>query len=96
MGMMNASNVLKVLKIARAVGECNLKIFKASRVTLNQEMHVQVETIFYLLCTQNEMITSSLCFHSNFRIVLNNLFMHSSSTNQKRNILFSTYSNKIG
>ena len=46
---MGTSDVLKVLKIARAVGECNLGIFKTSRVTINHEMHEQVHMIFYLL-----------------------------------------------
>ena len=46
---MGTSDVLKVLKIARAVGECNLKTFKTSRVTINHEMHGQVHTFFYLL-----------------------------------------------
>ena len=46
------SDVLKVLKIARALGECNLTTFKTSRVTINPEMHDQVHTIFYLLYIQ--------------------------------------------
>ena len=46
---MGTSDVLKVLKIARAVGECNLRTFKTSRVTINHEMQEQVHTIFYLL-----------------------------------------------
>ena len=49
---MGTSDVLKVLKIARAVGECNLRTFKTSRVTINHEMHEQVHTIFYLLYSQ--------------------------------------------
>ena len=49
---MGTSDVLKVLKIARAVGECNLGTFKTSRVTINHEMHEQVHTIFYLLYSQ--------------------------------------------
>ena len=32
---MGTSDVLKILKIARAVGECNLRTFKTSRVTIN-------------------------------------------------------------
>ena len=43
---MGTSDVLKVLKIARAVGEYNLRTFKTSRVTINYEMHKQVHTIF--------------------------------------------------
>ena len=39
---MGTSDVLKVLKIARAVSECNLRTFKASRATINHEMHEQV------------------------------------------------------
>ena len=46
---MGTSDVLKVLKIARALGECNLRTFKTSRVTINHKMHEQVHTIFYLL-----------------------------------------------
>ena len=49
---MSTSDVLKVLKIARAVGKCNLRTFKTSRVTINPEMHEQVHTIFYLLYIQ--------------------------------------------
>ena len=49
---MGTSDVLKVLKIARAVGECNLRTFKTSRVTINHEMHEQVHTIFNLLYSQ--------------------------------------------
>ena len=49
---MGTSDVLKVLKIARTVGECNLGTFKTSRVTINHEMHEQVHTIFYLLYSQ--------------------------------------------
>ena len=49
---MGTSDVLKVLKIARAVGECNLGTFKTSRVTINHEMHEQVHKIFYLLYSQ--------------------------------------------
>ena len=49
---MGKSDVLKVLKIARAVGECNLGTSKTSRVTINHEMHEQVHTIFYLLYSQ--------------------------------------------
>ena len=49
---MGTSDVLKVLKIARAVGECNLRTFKTSRVTINHGMYEQVHTIFYLLFTQ--------------------------------------------
>ena len=48
-GFMSTSDVLKVLKIAQAVGDCNLRNFKTSRVTTNPEMHEQVHTIFYLL-----------------------------------------------
>ena len=33
-GFMSTSDVLKVLKIARALGECNLRNFKTSRVTI--------------------------------------------------------------
>ena len=43
---MGTSDVLKVLKIAQAVGEYNLRTFKTSRVTINDEMHEQVHTIF--------------------------------------------------
>ena len=51
---MGTSDVFKVLKIARAVGEDNLRTFKTSIVTINHEMHEQVHTIFYLLyCQQN-------------------------------------------
>ena len=51
-GFMSTSHVLKLLKIARAVVECNLRTFKTSRVTINPEIHEQVHTIFYLLYIQ--------------------------------------------
>ena len=55
------SDVLKVLKIARAVGECNLRTFKTSRVTINHEMHEQVHTIFYLLYSRQNYSIALLC-----------------------------------
>ena len=58
---MGTSDVLKVLKIARAVGECNLRTFKTSRVTINHEMHEQVHTIFYLLYSQQNYSHALLC-----------------------------------
>ena len=58
---MGTSDVLKVFKIARAVGECNLRTFKTSRVTINHEMHEQVHTIFYLLYTQQNYSNVVLC-----------------------------------
>ena len=87
--------VLKVLKIARAVGECNLRTFKTSRVTINHEMHEQVHTIFYLLYSR---FFYNLVFKFGaspvfpwqlLRIALYNLFTHSSLTNQKRDIFLS-------
>ena len=98
---MGTSDVLKVLKIAQAIGECNLRTFKTSRVTINHEMHEQVHTIFYLLYSRffyNLVFKfgASRCFHGNFSVVhsitsiaLYNLFMYSSLTNQKRDILLS-------
>ena len=92
---MGTSDVLKVLKIARAVGECNLRTFKTSRVTINHEMHEQVHTIFYLLYSRffNNLVfkfgASPVFPWQLLRIALYNLFMHSSLTNQKRDILLS-------
>ena len=60
---MGTSDVLKVLKIARAVGECNLRTFKTSRVTINHEMHEQVHTIFNLLYSQQNQSNALLCTH---------------------------------
>ena len=157
---MGTSDVLKVLKIARAVRECNLRTFKTSRVTINDEMHEQVHTIFYLLyspqnCSNALLFSCSYsssfgfsfllvahvcqtfnqvcvafnmflffafslscstmfwfdkanrlsaffslwcsnlalpwCFHSNFRIALYYLLMHSPLVNQKQDILLSIY-----
>ena len=43
---MGTSDVLKVItEIARAVGECNLRTFKTSPVTINHQIHEQVQTI---------------------------------------------------
>ena len=39
----------EVLKMARADDECDLKNFKTSRATINEEMHEQVHGIFSLL-----------------------------------------------
>ena len=58
---MGTSDVLKVLKIARAVGECNLRTFKTSLVPINHEMHEQVHTIFYLLYTPQNYSITLLC-----------------------------------
>ena len=58
---MGTSDVLKVLKIARAVGEYNLRTFKTSWVTINHEMHEQVHTIFYLLYSQQNYSNALLC-----------------------------------
>ena len=58
---MGTNDVLKVLKIARAVGECNLRTLKTSRVTINHEMHEQVHTIFYLLYSQQNNSNTLLC-----------------------------------
>ena len=63
---MGTSDVLKVLKIARAVGECNLRTFKTSRVTINHEMHEQVHTIIYLLYYQQNYSNALLCSCSYF------------------------------
>ena len=53
---------MKVLKIARAVGECNLRTFKTSRVTINHEMHVQVHTLFYLFYSVGKLLKrATLC-----------------------------------
>ena len=46
---MSTSDVLKVLKIARAVGESNLRTFKTSRVTINPEMHEQVHDFLFII-----------------------------------------------
>ena len=54
-------DVLKVLKIARAIGECNLRTFETSRVTINHEMHEQVHTNFYLLYSQQNYSNMLLC-----------------------------------
>ena len=58
---MGTSDVLKVLKIARTVGECNLRTFKTSRVTINHEMHEQVHTIVSLLYSQQNYSNALLC-----------------------------------
>ena len=72
--------VLRVLKI----GECNLITFK-TRMTINQEMREQLHNYFVFLVYS----IPPLCLHSNFCVVLYKLFMHSSLTNQKRDILLS-------
>ena len=46
---MGTSDVLKVLKIARAVGECNLRTFKTSLVPINHEIHSRSYDFLYLL-----------------------------------------------
>ena len=58
---MGTSDVLKVLKVPRAVGECNLKTFKTSLMPINHEMHEQVHTIFYLLYSQQKYSNVLLC-----------------------------------
>ena len=54
---MGTSDVLKVLKIAGAIGECNLRIFKTSQVTINHAMHKQENMIFLLYNEQNDSST---------------------------------------
>ena len=49
------------LRIARAVGECNLRTFKTSRVTINHEMHEQAHTIFHSLYSQQNYSNALLC-----------------------------------
>ena len=44
--VLGSSDVLRILKITRSVGECNLRTFKTSRVAINREKHEQVHTIF--------------------------------------------------
>ena len=71
---MGTSDVLKVLKIARAVGECNLRTFKTSQVTINHEMHEQVHTVFYLLYSQQNYSNALLCsssYYSSFGFSFN-------------------------
>ena len=46
LSFMATSDVFKFLKIARVVGECNLRIFKTSRVAINHEMNEQVHRSF--------------------------------------------------
>ena len=58
---MGTSDVLKVLKLARAGGDCNLRTFKTSRVTINYEMHEQLDTIFYLLYSKQNYSNALLC-----------------------------------
>ena len=58
---MGTSDVLKVLKLARAGGDCNLRTFKTSRVTINHEMHEQLDTIFYLLYSKQNYSNALLC-----------------------------------
>ena len=67
---MGTSDVLKVLKIAWAVGECNLRT--CSNLALPRCSHGNFSVL-----------------HSITSIALYNLFMHSSLTNQKRDILLS-------
>ena len=79
---MSTSNVLKDLKIARAVSECNLRTFKTSRVIINHEMHEQLHTIFYLLyIEQNYSVvdSSSSCSCSN-----SSVFVFTFTLNWKR------------
>ena len=65
---MGTSDVLKVLKIARAIGKYNLRTFKTSRVTINHEMHKQVHTIFYYILNKiaqtRYILSSCLCSYS--------------------------------
>ena len=70
---MGTSDVLKVLKIARAVGECNLRTFKTSLVPINHEMHEQVHTIFYLLYSQQNYSKALRVLHKNASMVSNML-----------------------
>ena len=46
--IMATSDVLKVQKYARAVCECIFRTFRTSPVSINQEVHEQVHTIFQI------------------------------------------------
>ena len=50
---MGKSDVLKVLKIARAAGECNLRTFKTSRVTIYHEMHERSYDFLFIIFSKN-------------------------------------------
>ena len=52
---MGTSDVLKVLKITLAMGECNLRTLKKSPVTISDHM------IFYLLYSQENYSNMLLC-----------------------------------
>jgi len=39
---------LKVVKIAQAAGECNMRTFKTSQVTINHEMYEQVHSVMLI------------------------------------------------
>ena len=57
-------------------------------------MHKQVHRNFLFYYVLNK-ITPSLFFYSNFCIALYNLYMHSSLTNQKRDILVGYVINRL-
>ena len=50
---MVTSDVLKVLKIARAAGECNLRTWKTSRVTIYHEMHERSYDFLFIIFSKN-------------------------------------------
>ena len=59
-GFMSTSDVLKFLKIARAVGECNLRTFKTSRVLINPEMHSRSYDFLLIIYSTKLLLRSSL------------------------------------
>ena len=59
---MGTSDVLKVFKIARAVGECNLKTFKTSQVHNHKSQNARaVHAIFCLLYSQQNHSVTLVC-----------------------------------
>ena len=50
---MGTSDVLKVLKIARAAGECNLRTWKTLRVTIYHEMHERSYDFLFIIFSKN-------------------------------------------
>ena len=92
---MDTSDVLKVFKIARAVGECNLKNFQ--NITSDHKSRLDFRRFLESGLRSRGLNSRTAAGSREFlesairksRIALYNLFMHSSLTNQKRDILLS-------
>ena len=77
------------LKVASLFSNCTNYFQNVTSDHKSRNAHASLYDFSFIIKITLKKITPSLCFHSNLHIVLNNLFMHLSLTNQKHDILLS-------